>query len=480
MKFRYKLMLINIIFLSVALCITGYLMIKKNFRLAMNTQINNAIEENNFIEASVQHIIISEYSQTSVDYTSALTDIGTQVHNNLTTTKTNFYILENGRVFYGPDKSTIPEKLLNETSMGNKNYIIEKINEAYYIYVNSMHKIDDEHELSIITYRDISEVYKMKDTQLRYEQLLVILVLAVSGVLTYLISHILTKPMEQLNDISDSFAAGDYSIRSTIHTHDEIGMLSEKFNHMADSIEEHITMLNDMIKQREQFVADFTHEIKTPMTAIIGYADTIRSKELSRENQLMAANYIFSEGKRLEQLSLKLFDLIYLGQHDIKKQPIYTHILGQDICRTIEPSITADGLTLTPDFEEAQIYGDSDLLTTAFINILDNARKASSLNSTIEYEGHVENDKYVYTVTDYGIGISEEHIRHICDEFYMVDKSRSRQSGGAGLGLSLVAAIFRCHDAVMEIESTLGQGTRFQITFALFDKQQLHKNHTDS
>lgn len=465
MKFRYKLLLINIIFLSVALCITGYLMIKKNFRLAMDTQINNAIEENNFIEASIQHIIISEYTQTSDDYTDKLTAIGEQVHNNLTTTKTNFCILENGNVYYGSDKTAIPEKLLNDASMGSKNYIITGNHESYYIYVNSMHRIDEEHELSIITYRDISEVYKMKDTQLRYEQVLAVLVLITCSILTYLFSHILTKPMEQLNDISDSFANGDYSIRSTIHTHDEIGMLSEKFNHMADSIEEHITTLNDMVKQREQFVADFTHEIKTPMTTIIGYADTIRSKELSRENQLIAANYIFSEGKRLERLSLKLFDLIYLGQHDIKKQPIYTNVLGQDICKTIEPSITAAGLALVSEFKEAQIYGDADLLTTAFINILDNARKASSPHACIEYTGHIENDKYIFTVTDHGIGIPAEHIKHICDEFYMVDKSRSRQSGGAGLGLSLVAAILHCHDAVMDVESTPEQGTCFKITF---------------
>lgn len=465
MRFRYKLLLINIIFLSVALCLTGYLMIQKNFQLALDTQINNAVEENNFIEASVQHIIISEYSQTNVDYTDSLADIGSQVHNNLTTTKTNFYILENDHVYYGPDRETIPEKLLDSASMGNKNYIIVEKSSSYYIYVNSMHIIDDSHELSIVTYRDISEVYKMKDTQVRYEQILVILVLAVCSILTYLFSYILTKPMAQLNQISDSFANGDYSIRSTVHTRDEIGMLSDKFNHMADSIEKQIMQLNDMVKQREQFVADFTHEIKTPMTTIIGYADTLRSKELSRENQLMAANYIFSEGKRLEQLSLKLFDLIYLGQHHIKKQPIYTHILGQDICKTVEPSITANNLTLVAEFEEAQIYGDSDLLTTAFINILDNARKASNAPASIEYTGYIENDNYIFTVTDHGIGIPEEHIKHICDEFYMVDKSRSRQSGGAGLGLSLVAAILHCHDAVMDIESTPNQGTCFKIIF---------------
>lgn len=470
MKFRYKVLLINIVFLSIALCLTGFLLIRKNFSLALETQINNAIEENNFIEASIQHIILSEYIQSNADYQDKLSSIGGQVQNSLTNAKTSFYILYNGTIYYGDTKTAIPEQLLKDTSMGNKNYIIEEINGSYFIYVNSVHDIDNRQELSVITCRNISEVYQMKDTQLRYVQFLILVVLAISSVLTYLISHILTKPMEQLNDISDSFANGDYSIRSSIHTHDEIGMLSDKFNHMADSIEEQIATLNSMIKQREQFVADFTHEIKTPMTTIIGYADTMRSKELSRETQLMAANYIFSEGKRLEQLSLKLFDLIYLGQHSIKKRPVHTHVLGKDICRTAEPFITESGITLHAEFEEAVISGDSDLLITAFVNILDNARKASSGGSSIEFIGYIENGTYIFTVTDHGIGIPEEHIRHICDEFYMVDKSRSRQSGGAGLGLSLVSTVCRCHNAKMEIESTPNEGTCFKIIFALNEK----------
>ena len=297
MKFRYKVLLINIVFLSIALCLTGFLLIRKNFSLALETQINNAIEENNFIEASIQHIILSEYIQSNADYQDKLSSIGGQVQNSLTNAKTSFYILYNGTIYYGDAKTAIPEQLLKNASMGNKNYIIEEMNGSYFIYVNSVHDIDNQQELSVITCRNISEVYQMKDTQLRYVQFLILVVLAISSVLTYLISHILTKPMEQLNDISDSFANGDFSIRSSIHTHDEIGMLSDKFNHMADSIEEQIATLNSMIKQREQFVADFTHEIKTPMTTIIGYADTMRSKELSRETQLMAANYIFFRGE---------------------------------------------------------------------------------------------------------------------------------------------------------------------------------------
>ena len=93
-----------------------------------------------------------------------------------------------------------------------------------------------------------------------------------------------------------------------------------------------------MIQKRDHFVADFTHEIKTPMTAIMGYADTMRSMELPAEEQMMALNYIFSEGKRLENLSTKLFELIYLKQNTIEKHPV--HIV--DLCREAEKTVADD------------------------------------------------------------------------------------------------------------------------------------------
>ena len=113
---------------------------------------------------------------------------------------------------------------------------------------------------------------------------------------------------------------------------------------MAQAVSDHVDELNDMVHRREQFVADFTHEIKTPMTSIIGYADTMRSLELPREEQIMALGYIFSEGKRLESMSNKLFDLIYLRQRRggkgcracIRKQASYYRNCDRGCCADCE------------------------------------------------------------------------------------------------------------------------------------------------
>ena len=221
-------------------------------------------------------------------------------------------------------------------------------------------------------------------------------------------------------------------------------------------------------------------EIKTPMTTIIGYADTIRSVELPRETEVKAANYIFSEGKRLEQMSQHLFDLIYLKDGTIPKQPVNTQALGDAVVDTMLPSIENAGLSLEADFENDTITGDSSLLKTVFVNLLDNARKATATalesekdkERVIHFTGKVltgdkTSDKkgYQIIVEDHGIGIAKEDIDRICDEFYMVDKSRSRQEGGAGLGMSLVSVILKEHGATLDMESELGVGTRMIVTF---------------
>lgn len=467
MKFRFKVLFINIIILSIALGIVGYLMIRQNFQLAYETQIKNAIEEHNLIQASLEYRILDTLYGKENQFEKELTAISQRTASDFMSTSATFFVIYNDEEYYKSSENiTFPSSILEDLKPGSKNYYVEHTGTEYYAYVAAVSVLDTG-TLYIVSRKNISDAYTLKDRQLSFFNLLILSILAIGSVAIYLLAYILTKPMEKLNRISDQFADGDYSARSDIHTQDEIGMLSDKYNHMAEAVSSHITELNRMIKQREQFVADFTHEIKTPMTSIIGYADTIRSKELSRENQIMASDYIFSEGKRLEALSMKLFDLIYLNQHDISMHPLHTNRLGNDIVKIMVPILSADHITLSSEFEDAVIVGDSELLQTVFINLIDNAKKASKPESTVTFTGKKEGDTYVFEVRDTGIGISEEHLQYIFDEFYMVDKSRSRRAGGAGLGLSLSALIANKHNARIDIESQPEQGTTIRIIFRL-------------
>ena len=471
MKFRYKVLMINIIVLSIAIGTIGFFMIYKNFNLALDSQIKTSIEDNNLIQSFIEYECLG---QTNLRTT--LPNIGKQVTSGMYMENTDIFIVYDNQVLFSTVESSCPEELFTESTIGKKNYVLTKEGGSNYIFVSSCSEVFGK-KLHVVNRRDISSVYALMNSQRNYFNILLVIVLLVCSILMYIISMLLTKPLEHLQKTSESFAKGDYDARAHILSNDEVGELADTYNNMAQSVSEHITELKDMVTRQEQFVSDFTHEIKTPMTSIIGYSDTLRSMNLSKEDQIIAASYIFNEGKRLESMSMKLFDFIYTKHHPIKKDAINTKALMNSIAESVEPSYKNSELILEIHSDSGTIYGDKDLLKSAFINLLDNARKASQPNNKVIFSGEATSTSYIITVKDFGIGIEENHLSKICDEFYMVDKSRSRKEGGAGLGLSLAALIFKSHDSHLNIESTVGKGTTFSITFPAIEPNKKEESN---
>ena len=469
MKFRYKVLFINIIILALVLSVSGYLMMSRQNRLMMDEQIKNSVTENNIIEAAIEYSLLDVINDSSLSVRNQLPAISERVSAGMLSSSTELSITyDSDIIFSTSDVSGYPSgDLIDSDLSSRKKYQIRKEEAKTFVYVMSSLYIDDA-IVNVITKRDISVTTKMINDNTNYFRFFIVVILIITGFIVYIITLLLTRPLEKLNKVTDDFAEGDFSTRSNIRSQDEIGLLSDKFNHMADSVEDHIDELNDMLHRRDQFVADFTHEIKTPMTTIIGYADTIRSVELPREDEVRAAHYIFSEGKRLEQMSQHLFDLIYLKDGKLPKTPVNTVGLGEAVVETVLPAIERAGITLEYRFENANITGDSALLKTAFINLLDNALKASSEGKSISFTGRIieGSQNYEFIVEDHGIGIAKEDIDKICDEFYMVDKSRSRSRNGVGLGLALCTEILKLHGSELEIESTVGEGSCISFTIA--------------
>lgn len=474
MKFRYKVLMINLILLSISLGIVGYLMIHKNFVLAKETQLQNAIVQNNLLQSSVEYELLQMLNNEGNSVKGELPEIGERVASSMRTVESSFVIRYGQDYVYSSNEKQnyIPEELFENLKTGGKNYVIMKEEDKHFIYVTSFSQVQEK-ELYIISRCDASEAYALLSEQVGYFRLVLVGVLFVCSVIMYAASMYLTRPLEQLNRVSEKIAEGDYNTRAEVHSKDEVGLLAEKFNFMAGAVAIHVEELNDMIRRRDQFVADFTHEIKTPMTTIIGYADTMRSMELPREEEIMALSYIFSEGKRLEAMSGKLFELIYLKQHEIEKKLIHVSDIANEIVKIVSPALKRKHMTINARIEPAIIEGNWDLLVTAFINLIDNARKASKEGQEVEFVGLIiteeGNSYYEFSVIDHGIGMAEEESQRICDEFYMVDKSRSRKEGGAGIGMSLVALILEHHKAELQIESKPGKGTKMQVRFLIID-----------
>ena len=201
---------------------------------------------------------------------------------------------------------------------------------------------------------------------------------------------------------------------------------------MAERLSDNISELKNSMEHQEMFMGSFAHELKTPMTSIIGYADLLRSDALGPEESQEAANYIFSEGKRLEALSFKLLDLLMMRNQKLKMVPTDMKHMIENLTYHLQPVYRKRGIALQCRCEPGICMAEPDLFGSVIANLVDNSRKAMDHGGNIMIMGDSYNGDYRIRVIDNGRGMPEEAIRHITEAFYRVDKSRSRAQGRTG------------------------------------------------
>ena len=226
---------------------------------------------------------------------------------------------------------------------------------------------------------------------------------------------------------------------------------------MASLNEKTIHQLQDSVTQKEEFMASFSHEIKTPMTAILGFADSLRSCVCDEETQKKAAQYIYTEGKRLEHLSYTLMDLLKLNHQKITLQSVYI----PKIIRQLQNYYSGlpSHANLKFYYDDIYVKSQSDLLFVLLRNLIDNAIKASKDNQDIIIKIIQTQKNVEISVKDEGIGMDNDSILKDTEPFYMADKSRSRSQGGAGLGLTIVKRICDLHQTNLLFDSKVHRGT---------------------
>ena len=311
--------------------------------------------------------------------------------------------------------------------------------------------------LQLATAYDLTDLYRGRDAALRRFLLLEAAVLAAGAAVTAVFARRMTRPLRTLTTASAEIADGDYARRTGLHTGDEIETLSSSFDKMADAVQEKITALQADVRQREDFMGAFAHELKTPMTSIIGYADMLRPIQASPAEQYEAAGAIYHEGRRLEALSGKLLALLGLGEETITLQPTALAALWPRL------QAACPGVPLQLPACDAAVQADADLLLDLLCNLVGNAVKASEPGQPVEVRAADNGDTVTLTVADHGCGIPQSEISRVTEPFYMVDKSRARKQGGSGLGLALCKRIAEVHGSDLHIESTPGEGTRVSV-----------------
>lgn len=324
--------------------------------------------------------------------------------------------------------------------------------------------------------KDLYQIIYMKDITAFYDQVsrtftngffFTLLSLVLIGVILFRALYRTMRPLEELKTAASSIADGTYGIRIPVRGKDEIAELAVSFNRMAGKVEEHMDKLEATNMAQRQLLGSLAHELKTPMTAIIGYADTLLTVRLSDRRREQALNYIANECRRLSSLSVKMLELSGLyetGEKTIEKKKIcvaelFRRLQALTVFRLKQKQIT---LQFVCEPEDLVRDLDADLMMSLLINLVDNACKASPEGSTIWVRG----DEKSFSVTDSGRGIPRDEIGRVTEAFYMVDKSRSRNAGSVGLGLTLCRQIAELHAAALKIESEEGKGTTVSVVWS--------------
>lgn len=460
MRFFAKLFLCTMLILTAALSLAEYFTVSSSLTNAVGHQVESGLQQHQLVKYAVQTGILAASRAGDVD-DATLRDIALQTADAMSV---ELSLSRAGEAALYSNTRQPLEDLGGEE--GEISYQIQPGQEdgGDWLVVTSAFS-QNGYSLELATVRDVSAVFWEAD-QLRARCQLVFFAAALAGSLLMLaLSWLLTRPIKRLERASRAFARGDYTRRLRSRSRDEIGDLTRTYNWMADTIEGKIEELELAVRQREDFVANFAHELKTPMTSIIGYADTIYQRHLTPAQTHEAAGYILNEGMRLEALSFKLMELITLERQDFLLEEMEMQALLRDVEETAFPAALKRKVKLSVTAQPGYARVEYDLFKTLLLNLLDNAFKSGG--SRVRLAGAVEGERYVIRVADDGRGIPADQLRRITEAFYMVDKSRSRREHGAGLGLALCAKIAAIHGTRLEYDSTEGDGTTVTVALAL-------------
>lgn len=312
--------------------------------------------------------------------------------------------------------------------------------------------------------RNIDSLYEERDERLAVCARLTAVLVTLGGIAAWLVARVLTRPLTDMAKASRKLADGQMDARVPVRSADEIGALAADFNTMAEQLADSMDAMRESVEQQERFTGSFAHEMKTPMTSIIGYADLLRGGMLTGEEQADAANYIYTEGQRLENLSRKLLELQMLTNDPPQLIPTDPANLIQGLVAHLRPTLEAQKVRLQCKCQSGCCRMEPELVRTVLVNLIDNARKAMESGGNVMILSEMLPDGCRIRVLDNGRGMPPEALAHLTEAFYRVDKARSRSQGGVGLGLALCDRIVKLHGGTMTFESREGNGTCVTVT----------------
>ncbi len=290
--------------------------------------------------------------------------------------------------------------------------------------------------------------------------LMLLISILVGTVVSFVISNLPLRPVRRIIDATNRLAGGDFSVRLRLPGPSAFQDLESSFNRMAEE-------LGGIELLRTDFVDNFSHEFKTPIVSIKGFAEELKHDDITREQRDEYLDIIVSESSRLAQLATNVLNL-----SRVEKQSILTNRSAFDLTEQVRRGVLLfenkwekRRLTFTVELDEVIVEGDEELLSQVWLNLIDNAVKFTPEGGSVEIRLAKAGGYAVFTIRDDGYGISEETQKHIFDKFYQGDASRA--AAGNGLGLSIAKRVVALHGGEIYCRSEEGVGTEFSVTLPL-------------
>lgn len=372
--------------------------------------------------------------------------------------------VENGECFHS-DK-IIPANELK--GVGGKSSFklgtLEIYKNPHYIASEPLYGKDNERIGTVFGTAPISAIRELMLTIIRLYLLSAVIPIILMFFAIYTMTYRMTKPLKLMSEASKAMAKGDFSKRIPVTSDDEIGELAVSFNQMTNSL----VQLEGM---RKSFVANVSHELKTPMTTIGGFIDGILDGTIEPEKQRYYLTIVSDEVKRLSRLVQSMLSMAKLesGEFVLKPELFDFRELLCTIVISQEQRIESQKLNITglDEIQSVSVNADRDLIHQVIYNLLDNAIKFTDESGTIDFKVKSDNKKLVFTITNTGSGIPENELPYVFDRFYKVDKSRSAVKNSTGLGLYIVKTILKAHGGSITVASRENSFTSFSVTLPL-------------
>ncbi len=469
MKFSQKIFLISFILIIIVINIIGIVMINFTYKLNIEKEIEKSISQTNNIMHELT--VYSSYDLSTVANNYLKNGINVDVYINGQRSYTNLKS-EDSQIAEGllTTEDKIKEEVLStdtEKIKAEANYINTNIteNNSYVEYMDS-YIIDDKlfmklkrQNYILITLSSISEANNMKQEQTNFFIELSVISSFIIALLLSITVSFLTRKIKKLDKAVSKIKQGNYNIKLTKLGNDEIGNFGNSFNEMTIAIQENVNKIQEVSENRKQFIGNLTHEIRTPLTSIIGYSSLITNDKVTDSNIIKEySSKIYEEGKYIQQMSERLMEMLLVENGTTQKELIN---ISKEMKIIVEELENLFNNTIFNIQIEENVYKEVDkvLLKSLIYNLVKNAINAYDAKPTVD----IILSKNEITIIDYGKGIPEDKIEKIKEPFYTLNKDRNREISGMGLGLTLCFKIASIHNWKLNIKSKVEKGTKITI-----------------